>query len=141
MRWSVLLLLVSGWLWAQDPCGEGRIWYVKPGGCAGAPGCGSRSNPADIYWARNEACAVATPTAPHVIRLATGNYTLNNTLELCSNVYWDGDYDESQQWKKTNASKTILNRTTANPETSWSPRLIGIRGVNASNTISCEMHS
>jgi hypothetical protein len=76
---------------------------------------------------------VATPTAPHVIRLATGNYTLNNTLELCSNVYWDGGYDESQQWKKTNASKTILNRTTANPETSWPPRLIGIRGVNASN--------
>ncbi|MDT7942807.1 MAG: hypothetical protein RQ993_05995, partial [Bacteroidota bacterium] len=104
MRWNVLLLLVSGWLWAQDPCGEGRIWYVKPGGCTGGPGCGSRSNPADIYWARNQACAVATPTAPHVIRLATGTYTLNNTLELCSNVYWEGGYDESQQWKKTNAS-------------------------------------
>jgi len=138
MRWSVLLLLVSGWLWAQDPCGDSRIWYVKPGGCAGGPGCGSRSNPADIYWARNQACAVATPTAPHVIRLATGNYTLNNTLELCSNVYWDGGYDESQQWKKTNAAKTLLNRTTANAEglslnNPQVPRLVGVRGENISN--------
>ncbi|RMF46689.1 MAG: hypothetical protein D6750_10080, partial [Bacteroidetes bacterium] len=126
-------LTLSGFLFAQDPCGEGRIWYVKPGGCTGGAGCGSRTNPADIYWARNQACAVATPAAPHVIRLATGNYTLNNTLELCSNVYWDGGYDESQNWKKTNASNTILNRTTNNAETSWPPRLIGMRGVNISN--------
>ncbi|MCX7981183.1 MAG: hypothetical protein N3A68_09150, partial [Bacteroidia bacterium] len=120
-------------LHAQDPCGEGRIWYVAPGGCTGGANCGSRSNPADIYWARNQACAVATPTAPHVIRLAVGNYTLDNTIELCSNVYWEGGYDQSQQWKKTNASNTILNRTTANAETVWPPRLIGIRGVGVTN--------
>ncbi|MEN2991924.1 MAG: hypothetical protein ABDH91_00005, partial [Bacteroidia bacterium] len=120
-------------VWAQDACGEGRIWYVAPGGCAGGPNCGSRDNPADIFWARQQACATATPNSPHVIRLATGDYTLNNTLELCSNVYWDGGYDRTQQWKKTNAAVTRLRRTTANAETGWPPRLIGIRGVNISN--------
>ncbi|MGQ9863460.1 MAG: PKD domain-containing protein [Bacteroidia bacterium] len=132
---KIIGLLVA-FAWAQDACGDGRIWYVAPGGCAGGPNCGSRSNPADLFWARDQACVTATPTAPHVIRMATGPglYTINNTLELCSNVYFDGGYDQSQGWKKSNGANTQIVRNAVNMELAGdNPRLIAVRGVNITN--------
>lgn len=73
-----------------------------------------------------------------VLRLATGDYTLNTTLELCSHVYLDGGYDPNT-WRKVNGpGVTRLRRTTQNAEglsrtTPQVPRLVGLRGVNITN--------
>ncbi|MCS6790573.1 MAG: hypothetical protein NZ580_06300, partial [Bacteroidia bacterium] len=81
-----LALLLPSFAFAQDECGDNRIWYVVPnGGCSGGVGCGSRTNPATFQYALQQACNATSlpgfnPANYRVIRLATGVYNLNQTV-------------------------------------------------------------
>ncbi|MCS7298236.1 MAG: hypothetical protein NZ611_08520, partial [Bacteroidia bacterium] len=148
MRAPLLLLGLAVWVYAQDACGDNRIWYVVPqGGCAGGAGCGSKTNPATLDYALSQACGQASapgfnpgndPNVFIVLRLASGDYVRNTTLDICSNhIVIEGGYDRTT-WRKSNGATTRIRRTNANPEGAnlnapEVPRLVGIRAVGRTN--------
>ncbi|MDW8158781.1 MAG: hypothetical protein RML72_07900, partial [Bacteroidia bacterium] len=110
-------------LWAQGECG---VIYVTPNG-SNLPGAGTRTNPASLEYALSLASQEML-----LIKLSTGNYRLNNTLQLKSNIILEGGYLANQNWAKTNADSTVFLREPTNYEEN-PLRIIAVQGINIKN--------
>lgn len=97
-----------------------NIYYVSPNG----NGNGSTSSPMGLSSAISSG-------ANSVLRLASGTYTITNTLNIPSNITIEGGYDPST-WIKSNYTQTIIRRTNANP-TPAPARIVALQALNSSN--------
>ncbi|MCS7085504.1 MAG: hypothetical protein NZ534_05455, partial [Bacteroidia bacterium] len=122
MRSLIAWAFLTARLWAQE-CG---VVYVTPGGASSGT-AGTRANPANLVYGMQ----LAGPQNPYV-RMAVGNYTITQPLELKDGVIIEGGFLPGQNWAKTNADSTVITRTSANLEPN-PPRLVGMRGQNISN--------
>jgi gliding motility-associated-like protein len=104
-------------VWAQQP----NIIYVTPGG----NGTGTQASPASI----NFAAANAGPGKQ--IRLASGLYQLNSTINMTSDLTLEGGYDPTTWCKNSSLSSKII-RTNQNITTNPN-RLVAISCVNITN--------
>jgi hypothetical protein len=102
------------------------VVYVTPNGAASGV-AGTRATPANLTYGLQ----LAGEQNPYM-RLAVGNYTLNQPLDLKSGVTMEGGFLPAQNWAKTNADSTVITRTSANLELN-PPRLVALRGQNISH--------
>ena len=107
---------------SSQTCG---LIYVTPTG----NGTGTKVNPTSLENGLNS----ANPN--DVLRIAIGNYTIDNSLNLLNDLTLEGGFDPTNGWSKTSlASATTINRTTLNPEgPANAPRLVAFYGNNISN--------
>ncbi len=122
VRILIAIAVLTGRVWGQE-CG---IVYVTPNGASSGV-AGTRANPANLTYGLQ----LAGAQNPYM-RLAVGNYTITQPLDLKSDVTIEGGYLPSQNWAKTNADSSVITRTSANMELN-PPRLVGLRGQNISN--------
>jgi len=129
MRWvrfyfafSVLSVLLTFSTTAQE-CG---IIFVSPNGASSGV-TGTRANPASL----NHGLSLANATN-NVLWLTTGTYTITHTLTIPSDVTIEGGFDPTP-WIKSNATASIIDRTSANTLPPPANALVGLAGMNASN--------
>ncbi len=101
------------------------VIYVTPAG----NGSGSSIDPSSL----ENALSLANPN--DIIRLAIGTYSIDNPLNLVSDVTLEGGFNPSNGWSKTSlAGATTINRTTLNPEGPTNgTRLVAFYGNSISN--------
>lgn len=117
-----LLIALMLWLPVAVLAQECGYIYVKSGGASSGV-AGTKDNPASLAYA----FTLFGPTAKH-LRLAHGTYTLTSTLDIQTDMVIEGGFDPAT-WVKTNASQTVLQRTSANHDAANSA-LIGLRCMN-----------
>ncbi|MCB0754979.1 MAG: hypothetical protein KDB98_05260, partial [Flavobacteriales bacterium] len=118
---SILFVLVSLSSMAQE-CG---IIYVSPTGATSGT-TGTRDNPADLL----HAFTLVDPANNHM-RLAHGVYDLTETLDIPSDIVFEGGFEEGT-WFKTNADSTIIHRDANNHDVA-NAALIALRVENQSD--------
>ena len=106
----------------SQECG---IIYVSPNGATSGT-TGTRDNPAELQ----HAFSLVDPANNH-LRLAHGTYELTETLEIPSDLVFEGGFEEGT-WYKTNADSTILHRDASNYD-QVNKALIGIKAENQTN--------
>ncbi|MBI2968592.1 MAG: hypothetical protein HYY40_12385, partial [Bacteroidetes bacterium] len=106
---------------AAQECG---YIYVAPNGAVSGA-AGTKSNPASFSYGLSLVSSVN-----NYIRMASGTYTLSNTLNIPSLVTIEGGFN-SGTWIKSNATPTILHRDTNN-SVPMPNRLIALAAINAS---------
>ena len=106
---------------AQE-CG---IIYVSPTGATSGT-TGTRDNPADLL----HAFTLVDPANNHM-RLAHGVYDLTETLDIPSDIVFEGGFEEGT-WFKTNADSTIIHRDANNHDVA-NAALIALRVENQSD--------
>ncbi|MFM1875369.1 MAG: hypothetical protein RL266_1106 [Bacteroidota bacterium] len=116
------VLIIATWSVRAQECG---IIYVSPTG-ATSGATGTRDNPAELQHA-----FTLVDAANNHMRLAHGVYELTETLELPSDLVFEGGFEEGT-WYKTNADSTILHRDASNYDV-VNKALIAIKAENRSN--------
>lgn len=116
------VLLTISWAVMGQECG---IIYVSPNG-ATSGATGTRDNPAELQ----HAFTLVDATNDHM-RLAHGLYELTETLEMPSDLVFEGGFEEGT-WYKTNADSTILHRDASNYDVA-NKALVAIKAENQSN--------
>ena len=99
-----IALIVASWTVRSQECG---IIYVSPTGATSGV-TGTRNNPAELQHA-----FTLVDAANNHMRLAHGVYELTETLELPSDLVFEGGFEEGS-WYKTNADSTIPNGVSPN---------------------------
>lgn len=118
---SVALLVWSSTVSAQE-CG---IIYVAPNGATTGE-AGTRDNPAELQYA----LTLVDADNDHM-RLAHGVYELTETLEIPSDLVFEGGFVEGT-WFKSNSDSTILHRDAGNYDV-VNKALIALKVENRSN--------
>lgn len=117
-----IALIVASWTVRGQECG---IIYVSPTGATSGV-TGTRNNPAELQHA-----FTLVDAANNHMRLAHGVYELTETLELPSDLVFEGGFEEGS-WYKTNADSTILHRDASNYDVA-NKALIAVKAENQSN--------
>jgi PKD repeat protein len=121
---SLLFFCLATQLFAQNSdCG---IIYVAPNGTTDA-GSGSMNRPASFHYALTN----LVPNGGY-IRMSVGNYVLDTTLKIRSNLVIEGGFLPQKGWAKTNTDSTVWIRTNRNPASNPS-RLVAVEGINLQN--------
>ncbi len=115
-----LSILLPTMVQAQE-CG---IIYVSPTGAASGV-AGTKANPASFVYGLT--LVTATDTR---IWMANGNYNIDNTITIPSNVTIEGGFTIGT-WAKTNSNVTAINRSALNPDVA-NKALVAFSAVNAS---------
>lgn len=106
---------------AQE-CG---IIYVSPSG-ANSGTTGTRANPASLTHAMG-----LVNITNNVLWLSAGTYTITDVLSIPNNITIEGGFDPTT-WIKSNATPTIIDRTSANAIPPPTNALVGLAGLNVS---------
>jgi PKD repeat protein len=98
--------------------------YVSPAG-ASSGSAGTKLNPASFTYG----LTLATPPN-NIIRMASGNYNISNTVNVPSGLIIEGGYNAST-WVKSNTTPTVIKRDSLNILNNPN-RLIAFNCVNVS---------
>src|ERR1035437_6284617 len=112
-------LFLSSYLFSQQ-C---NIIYVTPTGVTSGL-AGTRANPSNLSYG----LSLITAAANQLV-LATGTYTISDTLTIRSNVTLEGGFN-SITWAKSNGIPSIISRNTNNVLGPPANALIGLMGTN-----------
>lgn len=117
----LIALFIFGNAIAQD-CG---VVYVTPTG-ASSGAAGTKANPANLTYG-----VTLLGVNADKMYMATGTYTISNSLSLLSDVTIEGGFNSSD-WSKSNSPATIIQRDGNNVGPSPAFALIALQGTNVS---------
>ncbi len=106
--------------WSNAQC---NVIHVTTTGSS--TGIGSQTDPVNL------ATAFLTAAPGDIIRIASGNYSINNALNIpASNIIIEGGFTAAQNWKKSSlVGQTTISRTASNNEgLTNQQRLVAIYG-------------